>query len=134
MLALPMTELAVQRSKEQELRSALRDIRAGIDAYRKVWDEGRIQKSVDDSGYPRSLDVLVEGIEDAKSPKRSKIYFLRRIPRDPMVQDTRSSAAETWGKRTYKSPPDDPQEGEDVYDVYSLSKKIGLSGVAYREW
>lgn len=133
-IALPMTELAVQRSKEQELRIALREIRGGIDAYRKVWDEGRIQKGVDDSGYPKSLEVLVEGVEDAKSPVRSKIYFLRRVPRDPTARDTRSSAAETWGKRSYKSPPDDPQEGEDVYDVYSLSQKTGLNGVPYREW
>ncbi len=133
-IALPMTELAVQRSKEQELRIALREIRTGIDAYRRVWDEGRIQKSVDDSGYPPSLNVLVEGVEDAKSPKRSKIYFLRRIPRDPMATDTRSEAVNTWGKRAYKSPPDDPQEGDDIYDVYSLSQKVGLNGVPYREW
>ena len=39
-IALPMTELVVQRSKEQELRVALREIRTAIDAYRKVWDEG----------------------------------------------------------------------------------------------
>jgi len=133
-IALPMTELVAQRSKEQELRAALREIRTAIDAYRKVWDEGRIQKSVDDSGYPKSLEVLVEGVEDIKSPKRSKIYFLRHIPRDPTTADVRSPAAETWGKRAYKSPPDDPQEGEDVYDVYSLSKKSGLNGVPYREW
>lgn len=133
-IALPMTELAVQRSKEQDLRIALREIRTAIDAYRKIWDEGRIQKSVDDSGYPKSLAVLVEGVEDAKSPVRSKIYFLRRIPRDPTLQDTSSPAADTWGKRSYKSPADEPQEGEDVYDVYSLSKKTGLNGVPYREW
>ena len=133
-IALPMTELIVQRSKEQELRVALREIRTAIDVYRKVWDEGRIQRGVDDSGYPKSLEVLVEGVEDAKSPKRVKIYFLRRIPRDPMVSDTRSAASETWGKRAYKSPPQDPQEGEDVYDVYSLSNKKGLNGVPYREW
>lgn len=133
-IALPMTELVVQRSKEQDLRIALRDIRTALDAYRKVWDEGRIQKSVDDSGYPKSLAVLVEGVEDAKSPVRSKIYFLRRIPRDPTAQDTQSPAADTWGKRSYKSPADDPQEGEDVYDVYSLSTKVGLNGVRYREW
>ena len=133
-LALPMTELAVQRSKEQELRIALREIRTGIDAYKKAWDEGRIQKSLDDSGYPKTLDVLAEGVEDFKNPKRVKMYFLRRVPRDPLVSDTRSPAADTWGKRAYKSPPDDPQEGDDVYDVYSLSKGVGLNGVPYREW
>lgn len=133
-IALPMTELAVQRSKEQELRVALREIRTGIDAYKKAWDGGHIQKGVDDSGYPKKLEVLVEGVEDFKSPKRVKMYFLRRIPRDPMVKDTRSDPAETWGKRSYKSPPDDPADGDDVYDVYSLSTGAGLNGVAYREW
>lgn len=133
-VALPMTELAVQRSKEQELRVALRDIRTGIDAYKKAWDEGRIQKSVDDSGYPKKLEDLVEGVEDFKSPKRSKMYFLRRVPRDPMFRDTATSAADTWGKRSYKSPPSDPAEGEDVFDVYSLSTGKGMNGVPYKEW
>ena len=133
-IALPMTELVVQRSREQELRHDLREIRTGIDAYKKMWDEGRIQKGLDDSGYPKSLDVLADGVEDFKSPKRSKMYFLRRIPRDPFSKDTTSPAADTWGKRSYKSPPDDPQEGDDVYDVYTLSKGVGLNGIPYREW
>ena len=133
-IALPMTELAVQRSKEQDLRVALREIRTGIDAYKKAWDEGHIQKGLDESGYPKSLDVLVEGVEDFKNPKRAKIYFLRRIPRDPFAKDTVSAAADTWGKRSYKSPPDDPQEGDDVYDVYTLSHGVGLNGIPYREW
>jgi general secretion pathway protein G len=133
-LALPMTELAVQRSKEQELRIALREIRSGIDAYKKAWDEGRIQKGLDDSGYPKTLNILAEGVEDFKSPKRVKMYFLRRIPRDPLAKEALSAAADTWGKRSYKSPPDEPQEGDDVYDVYSLSKGAGLNRVPYREW
>lgn len=136
-IALPMTELVVQRAREQELRHDLREIRTAIDAYKKMRDEpnGHIQKEgLDDSGYPKSLDVLVEGVEDIKSPKRSKIYFLRRIPRDPFSKDTTSPPADTWGKRSYKSPPDDPQEGDDVYDVYTLSKGVGLNGIPYREW
>ncbi len=133
-IALPMTELVVQRAREQELHHDLREIRSAIDAYKKMWDEGRIQKSLDESGYPKSLEVLVNGVEDFKSPTRSKIYFLRRIPRDPFSKDTTSPAADTWGKRSYKSPPDDPQEGDDVYDVYTLSQGVGLNGVPYREW
>ncbi|GBL46666.1 predicted secretion system X protein GspG-like [Sulfuriferula multivorans] len=133
-IALPMTELVVQRAREQELRHDLREIRSAIDAYKKMWDEGRIQKSLDESGYPKSLEVLVNGVEDFKSPTHSKIYFLRRIPRDPFSKDTTSPPADTWGKRSYKSPPDDPQEGDDVYDVYTLSKGVGLNGVPYREW
>ena len=132
--ALPLTELTVQRSKEQELRASLRQIREGIDAYKKAVDDGHIIKSIDESGYPKSLDQLVEGVEDAKNPNKAKIYFLRRIPRDPMSTDRRASGAETWGKRSYKSSPEDPQEGEDVYDVYSKSTGTGINGIPYREW
>lgn len=133
-VALPMAELVVKRSKEQELRTALREIRTGIDAYKKAWDEGRMQKRLDDSGYPKNLEVLAEGVDDFKSPNKGKIYFLRRVPRDPFSLDTSNPPASTWGKRSYKSPPDDPSEGDDVFDVYSLSQGVGLNGVPYREW
>lgn len=133
-IALPVGELAIQRSKEQDLHAALREIRSGIDAYKQASDEGRIKKAADESGYPKTLDVLVEGVEDIKNPQNKKIYFLRRIPRDPMNSDSTLTGAETWGKRSYASPPDDPQEGEDVYDVYSKSTAKGLNGIPYREW
>ena len=133
-VALPMTELTVQHAKEQELHRALREIRTGIDAYKQAWDEGRIQKGLDDTGYPKTLDDLVAGTDDFKSPTRTKIYFLRRIPRDPLNPDTSIPAADTWGKRSYQSSADDPQEGDDVYDVYSLSKGTALNGTSYRDW
>jgi general secretion pathway protein G len=133
-VAMPMVELTVKRNKEQDLRIALREIRTGIDAYKKAWDQGHMQKGLDDTGYPKSLDVLVEGVEDFKSPTKSKMYFLRRVPRDPMSSDTTSQPSDTWGKRSYKSPPDDPAEGDDVFDVYSLSPGVGLNGVPYKDW
>lgn len=133
-VALPLAELTVKRNKETALLAALRDIRNTIDAYKQAGDEGRIIKNVEDSGYPKKLDVLVEGIEDAKSPKKTRIYFLRRLPRDPMHPDPKTPAAETWGLRSYNSPPDDPREGKDVYDVYSLSTGVGLNGIPYRQW
>lgn len=133
-IALPVGELAIQRSKEQDLHTALREIRSGIDGYKQASDEGRIKKAADESGYPKTLDALVEGVEDIKDPQNKKIYFLRRIPRDPMNSDSTLTGAETWGKRSYASPPDDPQEGQDVYDVYSKSTAKGLNGIPYREW
>jgi general secretion pathway protein G len=133
-IALPLSELAVQRTREQELRLALREIRGGIDAYRKAWDEGHVQRGAGDSGYPKSLELLVEGVTDFKSPARSKMYFLRRLPRDPMAGDATVAPARSWGKRAYASPPNDPRDGEDVYDVFSLSPDKGLNGVPYREW
>jgi general secretion pathway protein G len=131
---LPLAQVTLQRSKEHELRVALQQIREAIDAHKQASDEGRIARRADETGYPRALEVLFEGIEDAKDPKKSKIYFLRRIPRDPMATDSTLRPAETWGKRSYASPPDQPAAGDDVFDVYSLSPRIGLNGVPYRDW
>jgi general secretion pathway protein G len=133
-MVLPLTELAAQRSREVELRAALREIRGAIDAYRQAVDEGRIPRAADASGYPRDLEILANGVVDPKSPDQRKMYFLRRLPRDPMSTDPALPAVQTWGKRSYRSPPDNPQEGDDVFDVYSLSPGVGLNGVPYREW
>jgi general secretion pathway protein G len=132
--AFPIAELAVQRTREQELRSALRQIRGAIDAYKQAVDESRIAKSVGDSGYPKKLEALVEGVEDQKSPKREKIYFLRRIPRDPFDADPEARPVATWGMRSYASPPDDPKQGDDVFDVYSRAPGTGINGRPYRQW
>lgn len=133
-VALPLNELVVQRGKEGDLRRALREIRDGIDAYKQAFDEGRMVKRAGDSGYPKRLEDLVEGVEDQKDPKKSRIYFLRRIPRDPFADDASASAADTWGKRSYASPPDDPREGDDVFDVFTRSTLVGLNGRPLREW
>ena len=132
--ATPMVALTVQRAKESELRAALRDIRSAIDAYKRAYDEGRITKKADASGYPPNLEVLAGGVTDARSPTQQKIYFIRRLPRDPFSGDASASAAKTWGVRSYASPPDEPREGADVYDVFSRAPGAGLSGVAFREW
>lgn len=131
---LPLHELTRQRAKEQDLRRALREIRAAIDAHKQASDEGRILKRVGESGFPRRLEDLVEGIDDQKSARREKMYFLRRIPPDPFAADPHRPAAETWGKRAYASPPDDPREGEDVFDVFSLHDGKAIDGRPYREW
>ncbi len=133
-VALPVSELAVQRTKEQELRRTLRQIREAIDLHKQASDEGRIRKSVGDSGYPKKLEDLAEGVDDQKSAKKEKIYFLRRIPRDPLNADPTLSAAASWGKRSYASPPDDPREGDDVFDVFSLAPGKGINGQPYRDW
>ena len=132
-VALPLSELSRQRAKEQELRQDLREIRTAIDAYKQAVDEGHILKSLDQTGYPSKLSMLAEGVTDARSPVTKKIYFLRRIPKDPFAIES-VDAESSWGKRSYDSPPGAPHEGKDVYDVYSLSTLTGLNGVPYREW
>ncbi len=132
---IPSAQLMYQRQRESELRDALRTIRTAIDGYKKAADAGRIKKEADKSGYPPDLQTLVDGVDDASSPKEGvKIYFLRRVPRDPFWPDASSPPAETWGLRSYASSADDPQQGDDVFDVYSRSTRTGLNGVPYREW
>lgn len=134
LLAVPMAQTAVQREKEKDLRAALMEIREGLDAHKRAADQGRILLKLGESGYPKSLDDLVQGIPDQKSPQKQMMYFLRRLPRDPLYPDQAAAAADTWGKRSYQSPPEEPTEGADVFDVYSLSEKVGLNGVPYRKW
>jgi general secretion pathway protein G len=133
-VAVPTIELTVKRNREQELRLALREIRSALDAYRQASDLGRIDKIVGASGYPPTLRTLVDGVPDALDPNRRMIYFLRRIPRDPLSHDAQAAPEQTWGLRSYESEPDDPREGEDVFDVYSLAEGKGINGVPYREW
>jgi general secretion pathway protein G len=126
-VAVPLAEVTSQRSKEQELRQSLRELRGAIDAYKRASDEGKIARESDKSGYPPTLAALVEGAADPKDPKAAKIYFMRRLPLDPV-------SGQDWGLRSYESPYDAPRPGKDVYDVYSLSNAVGLNGVPYKDW
>ena len=132
---VPSAQLLYQRQREVELRTALRTIRDALDAYKLAFDTGHIKRELNKSGYPPDLQTLVDGVDDATSAKEGvKIYFLRRVPRDPFWPEPTTAAADTWGLRSYASPPDDPQPGDDVFDVYSRSSRTGLNGVPYREW
>ena len=126
-MALPLAEVTVQRNKEADLRHSLREVREAIDAYKRAGDEGAIERPADTSGYPPTLATLVDGVPDKRKPDGPKIYFLRRVPADPV-------SGEEWALRSYASPASEPQPGKDVYDIYSRSPDTGLNGVPYREW
>jgi general secretion pathway protein G len=130
----PVAQVTIQRRHEQELRTALREIRTAIDAYKKAGDEGRIERNAGATGYPAKLELLVDGVVDQRSPKKAKIYFLRRLPRDPFNADPELSDAQTWAKRSYASEADEPKDGDDVYDVMSASNRVGLNGIPYKRW
>jgi general secretion pathway protein G len=126
-VALPLAEVTSQRGREQDLRHALRELREAIDSYKRASDDGVIERAADRSGYPATLAALVEGVPDKRKPDAPKIFFLRRLPRDPMT-------GEDWGLRSYASTASEPQPGKDVFDVHSLSPGIGLNGMPYKEW
>lgn len=133
-IGLPLAELSKRRAQEEELRRSLREIRTAIDHYKRMVDMGRIAKDAASSGYPPNLEILVDGAPDAQSPRQARIYFLRRLPRDPMAPESIGSAAETWALRSYESPTNDPRPGKDVFDVYSRAAGEGLDGTPYRQW
>ena len=105
----------------------MREIRTAIDAYKKAGDDGIIERAADASGYPATLATLVEGAPDRRKTDGTRLYFLRRVPADPV-------SGEEWGLRSYESPPTDPKPGKDVFDVFSRSEQNGLNGKPYREW
>jgi len=133
-IALPFAELQVQRSRERELRHALRELREAIDAYKRASDEGRIARAADKTGYPPTLRALVEGVPDKLDAAGAKLYFLRRLPRDPFFDDAQVPAHETWGLRSSKSSPEEPRSGEDVFDVHTRHAGVGINGVPYKDW
>lgn len=133
-MALPVKEQVVKRAKERELRSALREIRSALDAYKRAAEEGKIKVAADESGFPKQLNDLVIGVDLVGGAQGQKMYFLRKLPRDPMHPDPAVPALNSWGKRSFASAPDDPQEGVDVFDIYSLAPGKGINGVPYKEW
>ena len=133
-MALPIVEIRVRMDQERALRTALREIRDALDAYRRAHDEGRIARVEGESGYPPSLLGLIRGVTDETDPAGRKLRFLVEIPRDPFNADRKIPAEQTWGLRSYASPPEAPRPGTDVYDVYSLSPGKGLDGVPYAQW
>jgi general secretion pathway protein G len=130
---LPMAEVTVTRTKEIELRRSLRIIRTAIDDYKADFDKAKDQKkiitSINETGYPESLDDLLSG-NDWGGLYAYKKKYLRRIPKDPF-----DAFGDGWGLRSLE---DDPEStvwgGDNVYDVYSQSDAKGLDGSAYNTW
>lgn len=132
--ARPVMEKFVQRKREEELQLALRQIREAIDRYHLAALTGVINKAAEEQGYPKDLSILVTGATIIDSSKHAKLYFLRRIPRDPMCDCRERSDEQTWKTRSSTSEPGNFDGGKDVYDVASSSQAKGLNGVPYAQW
>jgi general secretion pathway protein G len=132
-VVIPMTEVTARRGKELELRRSLREIRTAIDNYKADFDKAVAQKkiisAINETGYPESLEILVEGSDwGGLYPYKRK--YLRRLPKDPFDEYD-----EGWGLRSYKDDPDSTfYSGDDIYDVYSQSQGMALDGTPYNSW
>jgi general secretion pathway protein G len=125
-MVLPVAKFTVKRRKETELRLALRQVRTGIDEYKRLSDQGMIPVKIGGEGYPESLEELVEGV--AIVGQETKRRFLRRIPLDPMTHDD-------WVLRSYQDDMDSTMwGGENVYDIRTSSEGIAINGTKYAEW
>lgn len=136
-LILPSSQMTMKRARELELRRDLRIIRTAIDEYKKNYDQAIAEKKIlpvmDKSGYPETLQVLVEGY-DFGGLTNYKKKFLRKIPVDPF-NPPQPGEEPKWGLRSYTDQPDSSSwGGEDVYDIYSLSGETAIDGTKYKDW
>ena len=131
-VSLPLAEATRERERERDLKRALWEIRDAIDAYKRLSDNSGVPRDPGLSGYPPTLATLVQGVPDPKAADR-RVYFLRRIPRDPFAPPE-LAPEQTWGLRSFQSSADAPAAGADVYDVFSKAPGNGLNGVPFRAW
>lgn len=130
-VVLPTASILTRQEQERELKQSLMEIRNAIDAYKVASDRNEIKEEFKTaSGYPQNLKVLL-GVPNQYGNKT--IRFLRKIPKDPF-SDTQVDAEKSWILRSYESEFNKPQEGNDIYDIYSSSNKNGLNGIPYRKW
>src|SRR5580698_702519 len=123
--AVPVARFKVKRDRERELRRDLWEMRDAIDKYKDAADRGAFITKVESQNYPPDLDTLVNGVD----VQGKKVKFLRKIPVDPMTNNT------DWGMRSMQDDPDSDSWGEqNVFDVYTKSQDTGLDGTKYKDW
>jgi len=129
---MPLAKVTAQRTREAELRRALREMRTAIDKFKDAADLGQIGSldlKAGSENYPADLDQLVEGVTAANDATGKKLKYLRRIPIDPMTHNSE------WGMRSYQDKPDATRwGGQNVYDVYTNFEGTALDGTKYKDW
>jgi general secretion pathway protein G len=127
-VAMPLVQISVARTREMELRRALRTVRMSIDQFKVEYDKAKANSKdaradfkklvvADRSGYPLTLDEMVQ------------TKTLRRIPRDPMTPDGK------WVTRSFSDNVESSlSDARDVYDIRSASHAIALDGTKYDTW
>ncbi len=136
-VALPYVELSVRRDRELELRQSLREVREAIDSFHADWLAGRISRSTDsasEDGYPRRLQVMVDGVDTGRAGGGKRRY-LRRIPRNPFAETASQEVQTQWLLRGYQDSPEAPAwNGRDVYDIRANTSARAIDASLYRDW
>jgi general secretion pathway protein G len=129
---MPLAKVTSQRTREAELRRALREMRTAIDKFKDAADLGQIgslEIKVGSENYPADLQMLVDGVAAANDATGRKLKYLRRIPIDPMTRGTE------WGMRSYQDKPDATRwGGQNVFDVFTTFDGTALDGTRYKNW
>ena len=129
---MPLARVTATRTREAELRRALREMRTAIDKFKDAADLGQIGSldiKAGSENYPADLQTLVDGVTAANDATGRKLKFLRRIPVDPMTRTNE------WGLRSYQDKPDATRwGGQNVFDVYTTFDGKALDGTKYRDW
>jgi general secretion pathway protein G len=108
-----------KQEKEEQLRTALEQIRDAIDRYHGLFIRGKIMATVGSQGYPSELEELVK--TTYIDSHGQTVPLLRGIPLDPMT------GTSDWGLKR-RSPPGF------IYDVYTKSDGTALDGSKYKDW
>jgi len=134
-MVLPFSKMAAKRAKEFELRQTLRTVREAIDEFHQdyltiPYKGTTIAADIaGESGYPKTLEILVKGVKNPYSTKQTVKRYLRKIPVDPLTH------SQEWGLRCNSDDPDsDSWCGDDVYDIYSKSKEVAIDKSKYKDW
>jgi len=129
---MPLAKVTMQRQREIELRRSLREMRTAIDRFKDAADLQMISNldlEPGSEGYPKNLEVLVDGVAVTGDATGRKLKFLRKIPIDPMTGNTE------WALRSYQDKPDSSSwGGQNVFDVQTKSDGTALDGTKYKDW
>lgn len=133
-MAVPLARYQVRRQREKQLIDSLHEMRASIDRYKDMCDQGKIAPGdIDAYCYPKSLTILVDGAPMQNTisgnSQSGKMKFLRRVPKDPFTGDTE------WGMRSMQDEPTSTSwGGQNVFDVYTKTNDKASDGKPYSEW
>jgi general secretion pathway protein G len=130
-ITIPYASMAIQRSKERQLKDNLMMIRKAIDRFHEDWEEDKFSKfdsQISSNGYPVDLTTLVTGVDG----KDEGFYrYMRKVPTNPLDENS----AEPWLFIGYKDIDSSGiWNGEDVYDVISGIEGVALNGTNYESW